>query len=205
MRNEPKAFTLVELAVLVVVVAGIVLAMVIHVRLSFPDRREESIKMKCKNNLRQLGTGMIQYIDQYGGGRYYTWPGPQKASFTGGQWVASMYWTKLLCEPDLYVCPKSGDRNNKGKALGRCFGPIGPTDVSYAGRTGILGAITDKMPSNTLMMSDDTEATANHEDGMNLLFFDAHVEWHSQVSPLPEGEPDKARIGRDRPVDMLRN
>jgi prepilin-type processing-associated H-X9-DG protein len=128
-----------------------------------------------------------------------------------------MYWVSLLNEPDIFICDKSGDSNSEprflrrgsggdGAFLGRSFGAIGPRHVSYAGRTGILGAIEDKMPSNTVMMSDDTEATANHDDrGMNLLYFDAHVEWNQHVSPLPEGEPGKARLGRDGPVDMLRN
>jgi prepilin-type processing-associated H-X9-DG protein len=61
------------------------------------------------------------------------------------------------------------------------------------------------MPANTLMMSDDTEATANHEEGVNLLYFDAHVEWNQQISPVANGQPGKRRIGFDRPVDMLRN
>jgi prepilin-type processing-associated H-X9-DG protein len=195
--------------VVVVLVSIALLARASRGRIEYRD-------MRCKNNLRMLGTGMIQYIDQYGKGRYYTWPGPQKPSFTGGQWVASMYWVSLLNEPDIYICPKSGDTNSQprffrrgsggdGAFLGRSFGPIGPGHVSYAGRTGILGAIEDKMPSNALMMSDDTEATANHEDGVNLLYFDAHVEWNQQVSPLAKGEAGKARIGFDRPVDMLRN
>jgi len=161
--------------------------------------------MRCKNNLRQLGTGMIQYIDQFGKGRYYTWPGPQKASFNGAQWIASMYWVSLLNEPDLYICFSSTDDNDGGGRLGRRFTSLRAMDVSYAGRNGMLGAIVDRMPSNTLMMSDDTEGEANHEYGVNLLYFDAHVEWSQQISPLTEGEKGKATLGKDRPVDMLRN
>jgi len=55
------------------------------------------------------------------------------------------------------------------------------------------------------MMSDDTDDPANHDDGVNLLFFDAHVEWGPNVSPLAAGESEKARVGFDSPVDMLRN
>jgi len=148
---------------------------------------------------------MIQYIDQFGKGRYYSWPGPQKATFNGAQWIASMYWVSLLNEPDLYICPSSRDDNENGGRLGRRFTSLRPIDVSYAGRNGMLGAIEDKMPSNTMMMSDDTDGDPSHRDGVNLLYFDAHVEWSQMVSPLAEGEKGKATLGRDRPVDMLRN
>ena len=148
---------------------------------------------------------MIQYIDQFGKGRYYVWPGPQRASFTGSQWLASMYWVSLLNEPDQYICPSSCDDNDSGGELGRKFTALAVENVSYAGRNGMMGAIPDKMPSNTMMMSDATDTYPNHDDGVNLLYFDAHVEWTQSISPLAEGEPGKATVGRDAPVDMLRN
>jgi type II secretory pathway pseudopilin PulG len=198
-----SAFTLVELN-FAVVVAVILITVILATANHRP--REEARNMKCKGNLRQLGTGMIQYIDQYGKGRYYSWPGPRKASFNGAQWIASMYWVSLLNEPDLYICPSTKeDDNEAGGRLGRRFTALRPLDVSYAGRNGMIGAIVDKMPSNTLMMSDDTEGSPNHEDGVCLMYFDAHVEWNATISPLLEGEKGKATLGKDKPVDMLRN
>jgi len=201
MRRADNAFTLAELIVIVIVVA-VLMSMVLP---PLKRAREESRMMKCRGDLRQLGTGMIQYIDQFGKGRHYTWPGPQRASFNGAQWIASMYWVSLLTEPDLYICPSTADANENGGRLGRRFTAIRPREVSYAGRNGVLGAIEDRMPSNTMMMSDDTELGPNHDRGAFLLFFDAHSEWNQQTSPRPEGEPDKRRIGHDPPVDMLRN
>jgi len=198
-----RAFTLVEL-VFAVVVAVILLSVILST--AGDHQREEARRMKCKGNLRQLGTGMIQYIDQFGKGRYYTWPGPQKPSFNGTQWVASMYWVSLLNEPDLYICPSTKeDDNEAGGRLSRKFTALRPMDISYAGRNGILGAMEDRMPSSTLMMSDDTEGIANHDDGVNLLYFDAHVEWNESISPVAKGRKGKATIGADKPVDMLRN
>lgn len=159
--------------------------------------RKARYNMKCKSNLRHLGTAMVQYIDQFGKGRYYTWPGPQKASFNGAQWIASLYWVGLLNEPDIYLCSKSGDENDMGCRLGRKFTALSPTDVSYAGRNGIMGAIVDKMPTSTVMMSDDDEGVENHDDGVNVLFFDCHVEFTSQVR--------SSDVGRNKPLDMLRN
>jgi prepilin-type processing-associated H-X9-DG protein len=195
-----SAFTLVEL-----VFAIVVAVIAITVILASARDREVARKMKCKGNLRQLGTGMIQYVDQYGKGRYYSWPGPREASFNGSQWIASMYWISMINEPDLFICPSTRDDNEAGGRLGRRFAPLRPMDVSYAGRNGVLGAIEDRVPSNTLMMSDDTEGTANHDDGVNLLYFDAHLEWNAAISPLATGRKGKPVIGKDKPVDMLRN
>ena len=201
MRLSRKAFTLIDLAILLALIAilvGVLLP-------ALARRREQSLNGRCRNNLRQLGTGMIQYIDQFGKGRYYTWPGPRKASFNGAQWIASMYWVSLLNEPDLYLCRATADGNDSGGNLGRRFTSLGPADVSFAGRDGMMGVIMDKMRSNTMMMTDDTEGRRNHSDGVTLLYFDAHVEWGEAVSPLAEGEPGKATLGMDRPVDMIRN
>jgi len=196
-----RAFTLVELVVAVVLAFTLLTIFSSHVR----KERESCRKMKCVGNLRSLGTGMIQYIDQYGKGRYYTWPGPREASFNGAQWIASMYWTSMINEPDIYLCPGSGDDNDAGGRLGRRFTALGPADVSYAGRNGMMGAIEERMPSNTVMMSDDTEGDANHEDGVCLMYFDAHIERSTSISPFAAGGKGKPVIGKDKPVDVLRN
>jgi prepilin-type processing-associated H-X9-DG protein len=162
-------------------------------------------KMTCSSGPRQLGTGMIQYIDQYGKGRYYTWPNTPMTSFNGAQWIASMYWTSLLNEPGLYLCPSSVDDNDDGGELGRRFTALRDIDVSFVGRDGRMGVIVDKMPSNTLMMCDDAEDPPSHDEGVNLLYFDAHVEWSKSISSAAAGEAGKSTIGRDSPVDMMAN
>lgn len=162
-----------------------------------------SRRMRCVNNLRQLGSGMIQYFDQFGKGRYYSWPGGQTTQFDSAQWVASMYWTSLLNEGDLYVAPGSVDGEDVGEDLDRRSTSPWSTDASYAGRNGVLGAIIDKMPSNTLMMSDDSDDPPGHDDGVNLLHFDAHIEWSQAVASSDRsGRPG---LGANRPIDMIRD
>ncbi|MDP6357983.1 MAG: type II secretion system protein [Planctomycetota bacterium] len=200
-KREKKGFTLIELLVVIAIIA-ILAGMLLP---ALARAREEARKMKCKNNLRQLGTGMIQYIDQYGKGRYYTWPNTAAATFDGAQWIGSMYWTSLLNEPDLYLCPSSVDDNDDGGELARKFTSLRDIDVSFAGRNGQIGVIVDKMPSNTLMMCDDANDPPNHDDGVNLLYFDAHVEWSASVSSANGGESGKSKISSDTPVDMVYN
>ena len=199
--KDRRAFTLIDLAV----VLGVLAILAGTLLTALARAREEARKMSGKNHLRQLGTGMIQYIDQYGKGRYYTWPNTEKASFNGSQWIASMYWTSLLNEPDLYLCPSSWDDNDDGGELGRRFTQLTDINVSYAGRDGRLGAIEDRMPSNTIIMCDDGDDPANHSDGANLMYFDAHVEWTESVSPWHDGEEGKATIGKDSPVGFMSN
>ncbi|MBI2193129.1 MAG: DUF1559 domain-containing protein [Planctomycetes bacterium] len=168
-----RAFSLIELLVVmgvIAILAGILLPLL-------ANARELARKAKCSNNLRQLGTAMIQYVDHYGRGRFYSWPGTRSASFNGAQWIVSLYWGALIQDPEIFICPSTVDDHRSGAILGRKFTPLGPSDVSYAGRNGMIGVVTARMPTNTLMMSDDTNDPDNHDDGSYLLFFDAHVEW----------------------------
>ncbi|MBI2192569.1 MAG: hypothetical protein HYU36_11355 [Planctomycetes bacterium] len=53
------------------------------------------------------------------------------------------------------------------------------------------------MPTSTVMLSDDNDDAENHDDGINVLFFDGHVDFTSQVR--------SSDVGRNKPVDMIRN
>ena len=120
---------------------------------SLARARGEARLMKCKNNLRQLGTGSIQWIDQYGKGRSY----PPS--------LTNLWDDKLLTEPGIYECPS--DTNPPKLANG--------TPCSYEcafDRAGVQ--FPDKTPSNLPMM---WSRNASIHDGLvNIVFFDAHVE-----------------------------
>ena len=108
-----------------------------------------------------------------------------------------MYWTSLLNEPDLFLCPSSVDDNDDGGELARKFTPLRPIDTSYAGRNGVRGVIVDKMPTSTAMMSDDNDNPENHDDGINIVFFDTHVEWSQAVRC--------SDLASEKPIDQLQN
>ncbi|MBI2194077.1 MAG: type II secretion system protein [Planctomycetes bacterium] len=194
MLKKPRpAFTLIELLVVVAIIA-ILVGMLIP---ALARAREEARKMKCRSALHNMGTAMAQYVDMFGKGRFYSWPGTQAPIFNGAQWIASLYWSNLLAEREQYVCPSSADDNDNGGELGRKFTALRDIDVSYAGRNGLIGVIVDKMESNTTMMCDDSDGTQNHDEGVNLMFFDAHVEY--------SGNLKSTDVGKTSPIDMLRD
>ncbi|HUT35852.1 MAG TPA: H-X9-DG-CTERM domain-containing protein [Planctomycetota bacterium] len=133
-----------------------------------------------------------------------------KPSFGGAEWLANLYWTGIMPHWGIFVCPSSEDDTELGALLGTTGCPGGrrldPHAVSYAAMgsesVGVylkeqqnpsatyaasILAIRDDFPPNEAMASDDTEEPINHgsrdNGGMNVLFFDSHVEWwtHERV------------------------
>jgi len=95
--------------------------------------------LRCKNNLKQLGTALVQYIDEHGGHKYYPCPIGRPGvpdDYSGKAFLAMLWWTDLFSEPSLLLCPASGDDNNHGYDLGVRDGQYEPTDVGGIGQRG---------------------------------------------------------------------
>jgi len=188
-RTSQRGLTRVE-AIITVVVLG-VLAVVGFAWLG--REREEARRVRCRNNLNQLAKGMATYLNPHGSGRHYPCPlgrGRDPNSYNGAEWFAALYWTGTIPDPGVFICPSSGDTNHDGVDIGstRTAAAFGSQTVSYAGMhwrsiTPTGGAIRDDFPPTEVMASDDTEGTVNHgeadDGGMNVLFFDSHVEWRT--------------------------
>jgi prepilin-type N-terminal cleavage/methylation domain-containing protein len=196
--GRKRGFTLIELLVVIAIIA-ILAGMLLP---ALARAREEARRIRCRNNLNQLAKGMATYLNEYGDNRFYPWPGGRQgcgtsltgAKFGGAEWLASLYWTKIIPDPGVYSCPSSPDSNEQGKLLGNvgCIGPgfRGGSDgkletgaVSYAamgdtsvavyeraklGKTPISkSAIRDDFPPNEVMGCDDTEPPINHGEAEN--------------------------------------
>ena len=175
-------------------------------------QRDEARRIRCRNNLSQLAKGMETYIND----RFFPWPAGRAGCGTkadpqvgGAEWLATLYWTRIIPDPYVFTCPASSDDNERGRELGTygCPGnrPLSGDAVSYAGMgdrsVGIYLvskqgkaasyatsklAIRDDFPPDEPMMCDDAEEPINHgsaRSSMNVLFFDNHVEYwtHEKV------------------------
>lgn len=179
--------------------------------------REEARRIRCRGNLNQLAKGMATYLNECGDNRFYPWPvgwpgcgTTESPDFGGAEWLASLYWTRIIPDPGCFLCPSSPDTNEGGILMGSngcpAGKPLAPGAVSYAAMgdrsVGIYLAsklgkdaacatsrlpIKDDFPPSEPMASDDTQPPINHgrrdNGGMAVLFFDSHVEYwtHTRV------------------------
>jgi len=182
---------------------GIILLLVWLVLLPMRRHAIEARQARCRQNLNQLAKAMATYLGECGDNRYLMnplGPGRKPDDFTGAEWLASLYWTQIIPDPDVFLCPSTPDTNDNGKDIGR-RGPaptFGSRTVSYAGLhyrsfTGVDGRplpVYDDLLPFEPTASDDTEGALNHGDwgygGMNVLFFDSHTEFFSRgkLDPL---------------------
>ena len=194
MRHS-RGLTLAELVLTLAVMAVLILIVVP----TLIWRREEARRTRCRSNLDQLARGIGPYLNNHGDGRFLPVPLGQSTTpgdFNGAEWLAALYWCELLPDPSIFLCPSSGDTNHDGLDMGTHCAPaaFGSQTVSYAAlhyrsQTDTSGrhigaVIRDDFPPNMPMASDDTQGTINHRTGrwggMNVLFFDAHVEWRTR-------------------------
>jgi prepilin-type processing-associated H-X9-DG protein len=210
MRTDSRAsrgagLTLIELVVVIFLI-GTLLALLLPA-LAF--RREEARRIRCRNNLNQLAKGMATYLGHCS--RFFSCPlgrGRNPDTYNGAEWLASLYWTGVVPDPGVFLCPSSGDTNAEGMDIGTRTraATFGSQTVSYAGMhynsdKTEAGAIRDDYPPNKPMASDDTQGDINHgtltNGGMNVLFFDSHVEFRTHT------ELDLKRAVGDTSPDAL--
>lgn len=103
MRNERRAFTLVELLVVIGIFA-------VLVALLFPavsKAKEQALRTKCAANLRSIGHALIMYTQQSG---YY----PSFQGANGGVGPYAIWPTRLRAllggDSDVFLCPSRDER-----------------------------------------------------------------------------------------------
>ena len=197
--------------------------------------REEARQLKCKNNLKQLGTALQQYLDGPGGHRYFPYPAndtnfvrpgqgniTKGTGFSGASFLAALYWSGVITEPNIFICPSTSDDNFNGAALGGSFDGYScpPNDrpgynsnfekdgthVSYAAKaqwTMPKGMpLTDRLPSDTVIASDDTQGGENHSNGFCVLYNDTHVDF---INTTKVSTGAGGMVGNDPPLDLIDN
>ena len=228
LRKLRQARGLTTLQIVLIVVGGVILFMMFVVAVlaamllpALARAREEARRIRCRNNLNQVAKAMATYLNEHGDNRFYPFPLGrclEGNDFNGAEWLASLYWTGVLPDPGVFICPSTLDTNDNGEDLGTfrtMAGRFGSQTVSYAAMharslTDMAGdpkldAIRDDHPPFFPMGSDDTQGPVNHGEstngGMCILFFDSHVEFKTNTEiDLETGVGASAGWGGQKPL-----
>jgi prepilin-type processing-associated H-X9-DG protein len=155
--------------------------------------RDEARKVRCQSNLSQLAKAANLYLLKYGGNECY--PEPAR-SFRGTDGLAVLYWTDIIDDPTVFHCPaqgtaqplqKVGTGENGALLVDRWDGSLTGHCIEYAGRGRsadadgqfLDGASTESFTESALGSDQPfaCDLNENHSDGINVVFFDSHVEF----------------------------
>jgi prepilin-type N-terminal cleavage/methylation domain-containing protein/prepilin-type processing-associated H-X9-DG protein len=201
-----KAFTLIELLVVIAIIA--ILASILFP--VFGRARENARKTSCLSNLKQLGLGFTQYMQDYdgqlpGAGQYQKWT-------NGGHWVQGRTAASLtdnngvyltasnptvnveggaiypyVKSAQIYICPSIEDGSKKRLSYTMNCALAGASDAAISEASSVI-LLDDEQSNNDGFFyavsnpNSTDQMTKIHNGGGNLLFCDGHAKFYPFAS-----------------------
>lgn len=122
-RSRLKAFTLIELLVVIAIIS-ILAAILFPV---FGRARENARRSSCQSNLKQIGLGFLQYVQDYDE-KYPALRGGNTGNALNGVWVITQPYLKST---QIYQCPSETNGPN-ATGPGGTLNPADPGYTDYA-------------------------------------------------------------------------
>jgi prepilin-type N-terminal cleavage/methylation domain-containing protein/prepilin-type processing-associated H-X9-DG protein len=194
LRKKP-GFTLIELLVVIAIIA-ILAAILFPV---FAQARERARQANCLSNLKQIGTGVMMYVqdwdETYPNNRLFTFPGGSEGNKLLVTWkTATQPYVKNL---GVYKCPSNRHREQPDETKGDdAFGlPVFPISYAYNGSALWSAATTRTViplasvpePARYLMIIESNAAYSDYgiwgftDAGENGLSFFVHSNHQMQA------------------------
>ncbi len=168
--KKDKTFTLIELLVVIAIIA-ILAGMLLP---ALAQAREKARQISCNGNLKQIGTSMRIYSNDFG----ERFPSGDAATRANGHvGLGILITNEYLRTPKIFVCPSTRDTV---ATLG-ATPPLTATNCSYNYEDGSdgLGLTEDDCGTETALAADKF---GNHNKFGNVLFGDGHVKGYAGLT-----------------------
>jgi prepilin-type N-terminal cleavage/methylation domain-containing protein/prepilin-type processing-associated H-X9-DG protein len=204
-QKQFRGFTLIELLVVIAIIA-ILAAILFPV---FAKAREKARQTSCTSNEKQIGLGILQYIQD----NDETYPYRKVTSDGTDNDALATSW-KVLIQPyikstGVFKCPSNPNKENLDNAAA-ARGPVSYSGSTVSGTYGLFGTLPANgdaaklsdigFPANTIAVCEVTNGStdfkinngffngaifAGHTGQSNYLFADGHVKSLKPMATIP--------------------